>query len=159
MVRCIGVGNLYRRDDGVGLYVAQRLRLENVPGVSVFEHGGEGTSLLDTFADVESVILVDAVSSGAAPGTIHSFDPNKESLPVNTFSRSSHAFGVAEAVELARSLGRLPEHCRIFGIEAACFEMGIGLTPAVERAARRLVPVIAHTLWEQHAAALKNALR
>jgi hydrogenase maturation protease len=156
---CIGVGNLYRRDDGVGLYVAQRLRLENVPGVCVIEHSGEGTSLMEALADVESVILVDAVCSGAAPGTIHAFDPNAERLPVNTFSGSSHAFGVAEAVELARSLGRLPGCCRIYGIEAACVSMGIGLTPVVERGARRLVPMITHTLWVQHAAALTDAMR
>ena len=148
VVRCIGVGNLYRHDDGVGLYVAQRLRLENVPGVSVLEHGGEGTALLEALDGADTVILIDAMCSGAAPGKIIQFAPNRQPLPASAFSRSSHAFGVAEAVELGRSLERLPKCLQIYGIEGACFDWGIGLTPVVQRAARRLVPIIVRSLWE-----------
>lgn len=158
-LRCIGVGNLYRHDDGVGLYVAQRLRLENVTGVCVIEHGGEGTSLLDALDGADTVILIDAICSGAAPGTVARFAPNSQPLPASAFSHSSHSFGVAEAVELGRSLERLPPHLLIYGIEGACFDWGVGLTPVVQRAACQLVPIIVHSLWEYRAAALNDSLR
>ena len=52
--------------------------------------------------------MIDGVSSGAAPGTLHRFEVADEPLPAELFSSSTHALGVAEAVELARELDRLP---------------------------------------------------
>lgn len=158
-MRCVGIGNLYRRDDGAGLYVAQRLRLEALPNLSVAEHGGEGTSLLDALSGADDVILVDALNSGAQPGTIVRFCVHNTPLPTGQFGRSTHAFGVAEAVELARSLGQLPARCTVYGIEGASFEWGMGLTPAVEKAARRLADEIARQLREEQAAWLSSQMR
>ncbi len=124
--RCIGVGNLYRRDDGVGLYTAQLLRLEALPGLSIIEQTGEGTALFDAISGASCVILIDAVRSGAEPGTIFEFCTKSHALPTETFGRSSHSFGIAEAVELARSLDQLPESCTVYGIEGACFDWGMG---------------------------------
>jgi hydrogenase maturation protease len=44
---------------------------------------------------------------------------------------SSHGIGVAEAVELARALGRLPRRLTLIGVEAAGFEVGASLSSAV----------------------------
>lgn len=159
MVRCIGIGNIYRRDDGAGLYAAQRLRLESLPNLCVAEHDGEGTSLLDVIAGLDDVILIDAMNSGAKPGAIMQFDVHETPLPTGQFGRSTHAFGVAEAVELARALGDLPQRCTVYGIEGTCFDWGMGLTPAVEKAARRLAHVITRQLRDDHAAWLSSQLR
>ena len=56
------------------------------------------------------------------------------------FSRSStHSFGVAEAVELARALGRLPARVVVFGIEGRDFTPGEGLSPDVDAAVDEVV--------------------
>ena len=47
---------------------------------------------------------------------------------------SSHAIGLVESIELARTLGALPAHCRVLAIEAARFELGAGLSPPVATA-------------------------
>jgi hydrogenase maturation protease len=141
------------------LYAAQRLRLECLPNLCVAEHGGEGTSLLDAITGASAVILIDAVCSGARPGTIVRFSANDQPLPPNRTGRSTHAFGVAEAIELARSLGQLPESCTVYGIEGACFDRGVGLTPAVEKAARHLVRRIVRQMRGEHAALLASRLR
>jgi hydrogenase maturation protease len=158
-VRCIGIGNLYRHDDGAGLYAAQRLQLESLPNLCVAEHDGEGTSLLDAISGTDAVILIDAVRSGARPGTIVQFCVQDQPLPTEPFGRSSHTFGVAEAIELARSLGQMPESCTVYGIEGACFDWGMGLTPAVEKAARRLSRLIARQLRDDHVAQVSSQLR
>ena len=49
-------------------------------------------------------------------------------------STSTHAVGLAEAIELARTLGRLPARLVVYGIEGERFEAGTGLTPAVSAA-------------------------
>jgi hydrogenase maturation protease len=130
----IGVGNAYRGDDGAGIAVARKLAAQRLPGVRVMEMNGEGTSLVDAWKDVPSVLLVDAVSSGAVPGTIHRFEAQAGPLPKGLEHRSSHSFGVAEAVEVARALGRLPPRLVIYGIEGGPFAPGQGLSPEVERA-------------------------
>ena len=79
--------------------------------------------------------MVDAVSSGAEPGTIHRLDALTERLPAELSRGSTHAFGLAEAVELARALERLPGRLLVFGIEGKRFDAGAGLSPEVEQAA------------------------
>ena len=60
--------------------------------------------------------------------------PASDELPTDLFRRSTHHVGVAEAVELARVLGRLPGRTVVFGIEGGSFEIGDQLTPAVAAA-------------------------
>ena len=110
-------GNLYSSDDAVGLHVAWRLKEMKLPqGVQVIEAGTPGLNLLDLWEGVKKVIIVDAVISGTTPGTIHVFDgaslPPRDFLPV-----CLHGFNVIDAIDLARSLGRLPDELRIAGIE------------------------------------------
>ncbi len=144
----IGVGNAYRGDDGAGIAVARKLAERKLPGVRVVEMNGEGTSLVEAWKDVPSVLIVDAVSSGAVPGTIHRFIPQEEPLPTDLKHHSSHSFGVAEAVEVARALGRLPPRLVIYGIEGSLFNDGQGLSPEVERATGKLADHLITELQE-----------
>ncbi|MGA8805322.1 MAG: hypothetical protein WB866_11580, partial [Solirubrobacterales bacterium] len=62
------------------------------------------------------------------------------------FRSSTHALGVADAVELARELDRLPARLAVYGIEGENFEAGEGLTPAVEATVDVLVGELCHEL-------------
>ena len=53
-------------------------------------------------------------------------------------SASTHHLGVAEAVELGRSLGRLPDRREVIGIEGGWFGAGRGLSPEVRGAVEEL---------------------
>jgi hydrogenase maturation protease len=133
-VAVLGVGNAYRGDDGVGLAVVRRLH-GRVPGdVALLELEQEPTRLLDAWADVDVALVVDAAASGAPPGTAHRFDASDGPLPARVFRSSTHAFGVGEAVELARALGRLPERVVVFGVEGADFAAGTALSDPVAAA-------------------------
>lgn len=128
----IGLGNDWRTDDGAGSEVARRL------GGRVLS--GEPIGLVQAFEDEPDVTLVDAVSSGAPAGTVHRFDASAAQLPAELFGASStHTLGVAEAVELARTLGKLPERVLVYGIEGQSFRFGKGLTPKVEAAVTAIV--------------------
>ncbi|MEP2774498.1 MAG: hydrogenase maturation protease [Luteolibacter sp.] len=130
----IGVGNPYRGDDAVGRLVARRLMESTPPGVTVLEESGEGAALMEAWEDADAVILVDAVQSGEAPGAIHRFDAQAQSIPSQFFHYSTHAFSVAESVELARALDQLPPRLIVYGIEGADFSSGETLTPSVAAA-------------------------
>lgn len=131
----IGMGNPYRCDDGVGRILARRLKEESLEGVRVVEQSGEGAALMEAWKNAEIVILIDAVDSGGKPGTLQRFDVNTQPLPTQFFHYSTHAFSIAEAVELARALNALPPQLIVYGIEGKNFQMGVGLTPEVEKAA------------------------
>jgi len=80
-------------------------------------------------------VLVDAVRSGAPPGTSHRADVSLTPLPAALRrAASTHAVGVAEAIELARTLGRLPAAVVVYGLEGQRFDAGLGLTGAVAAA-------------------------
>src|SRR5689334_15310144 len=135
----IGVGNLYRGDDGVGLTIAREVRAAAPPSVQVREASGEGAALMEVWHGADIVILCDAVRSGAEPGTIHRLEAHRQVIPSGFFRYSTHAFSVAEAVELARTLDQLPPHLVLYGVEAADFTAGIGLSPLVVHAAQEVM--------------------
>ena len=135
----IGLGNQFGGDDGVGRVVARRLRELEMPAVQVREESGEGAALMEAWQEAMAVILVDAARSGAAPGTIHRFDVSRVPVPSRFFHYSTHAFSVAEAVELARALNQLPSRIILYGIEGRDFAAGERLSSEVAAAAEELV--------------------
>jgi hydrogenase maturation protease len=143
----IGIGNEYRGDDAVGLIVARRLRGRLADSVTVLEQSGDGAALMGGWQGAKTVIVIDAMASGAEPGTIHRFDANTWPIPKGAIRCSTHAFGVAEAIELSRALTRLPQSLVVYGIEGKNFAAGVGLSPEVEKAACEAVrQVFAETL-------------
>lgn len=134
----IGVGNSFRGDDGVGPAVIALLRAEELPRARLLECDGDCSSLLDAWEGAAAVVLIDAVSSGAPPGTIYRFDALAQALPPGVSFQSTHAFGVAEALALGRALGQLPASLLLYAIEGENFTTGADLSPAVEFAVREV---------------------
>ncbi len=95
---------------------------------------GEPVGLIEDWASADAVIVIDAVSSGAPPGTIHRLDPLSEPIPTALSQGSTHAFGLAETIELARALGRLPDRLTVYGIEGERFGAGDQLSAPVRSA-------------------------
>jgi hydrogenase maturation protease len=138
-VMVIGVGNAWRGDDAAGLLVARRLR----GAVEAREHEGDCTGLVEAWTGAGHVVVVDAAASGAPPGTVRRFDALLAPLPARSLRSSTHAFGVADAVELARALGRLPARLEVCAIEGADFAAGAALTPEVAAAVDELASALA----------------
>jgi hydrogenase maturation protease len=135
----IGVGNTYRSDDGVALRVVRRIRDLLLPGVTVVEGIADTTQLIETWGTATAVILVDCTVSKSKPGTIFRHDALQSTIP-EALSRTctTHGFGLSQAIELARGLGRLPSRLIVFGIEGKSFEPGTELSPEVEQAGGRV---------------------
>ena len=113
-------------------------KLAGHPGLEIVTLPGEGTELLDAWSGRDKVLVVDAMRSGGTAGEIRRFDALRETLPNDAFPSLSHRFGLAEAVEMAKLLDRLPASLTVFGIEAVDFGQGPGLTPAVAAGVDRL---------------------
>jgi hydrogenase maturation protease len=140
----IGVGNPYRRDDGVGPAVIVRLR-ERIPagadgrsasspaGVRLEESDGEPSQLLELWSGAELALVVDAVrTTDGRPGRIHRRQLDNVG-PVGS-PASSHRVDLGDAVALAQAVDGMPKTLVLYGIEVVDTSFGPGLTPAVEAA-------------------------
>lgn len=132
----VGFGNRYRTDDGAGHEVAAALDDHNT--MIVRDGAVEVVQALPAY---DELVVVDAVRSGAPPGTVHRFTDGS-SFP-STWGSSSHSVGVAEVVGLAKVLGTLPESTQLIGIEVGCTDPGVGLSPPVEAAVAAVVEELA----------------
>jgi hydrogenase maturation protease len=106
------------------------------------EESGEGTSLMHAWEGSTCVLIVDAVRSGRPPGTLERIDVSSGRIPKTVSPFSSHAFGVAEAVEMGRELQKLPPKVCLYGIEGESFEAGVGLSEEVVRSLPHLLSMI-----------------
>jgi hydrogenase maturation protease len=125
----IGVGQPLRGDDAAGLLVARAVRERAVsrprPPVRVIEHAAEGSSLLEVWEGANAVVLIDAACSGAPVGSVRRLDASAAAIAAPVLrSGSTHAFGLSEAIELGRALGRLPARVVVYAIEGIRFDLG-----------------------------------
>ena len=130
-VRIVALGNQDRGDDGAALLVAERFW----DVASVVLAGRPGAGLLELLPPDQGCILLDVTSSGSPPGTLHQLclgSLNPSSFPDARIS--SHGFGPGEALALARSIGRRLPQGYFIGIEGEVYEIGTGLSSAVEEA-------------------------
>ena len=136
-IQLIGVGSPFS-DDRLGWVAAEALQCSSVvqavePGrmvVSILDR--PGAMLLAHWQDADNVILIDAVHSGAAPGTLHCLTAAE--LASGGLPASSHGFGIACALELGRALGNFPGRVFLYGLEIDPAHAGPSLSPAVQSA-------------------------
>lgn len=130
----IGIGNDYRGDDAVGLEIARRVGKAKPVYVEVREWQENLVSLLDAWRNSDRVVLIDAVQTDAVPGTIVRFDAGVERIPrIFAPPVSSHGMDLADVLELADILQRLPACLIVYGVAGAIFDPRTELSPPVER--------------------------
>ena len=137
-IRVVGVGSA-QGDDAVAWEVVRLLRERAAayPGVDFYRVGG-GQGLLALLDGLGTVLVLDAIRTGAAPGTIyrsHWPDPRIDSDRPG----STHSLRVAEALQLAASVGLLPAQVVLYGVELHSLQPGAGLTAEVSAAVSELV--------------------
>lgn len=118
----LGFGNPDRGDDAIGPLAAAQLG------------GLHANPLALNLSGVTTLICLDATAPTGAPGRIHEFDASSTKLPATLDMLSSHGFGLAAALELARALGDLPPSVIVLAVEGETFEPGAPLSPMVKAA-------------------------
>jgi hydrogenase maturation protease len=136
----IGVGNPYRRDDGVGPALAAEIDRRRPADVTVTTAGGEPTELIEAWSGADLAVLVDAVvCDPSTPGRIHRSLGWAAHQPG---AASTHGLGVPEALRLAEALHRAPRRVVVFAVEAADVTPGLGLSAAVSAALPELTRLV-----------------
>ena len=136
----IGIGNSYRRDDGIGLAVADELARCGLPEVRVVTAIGEPGAILEAWSGVALAVVVDAaLEEGSTRGRIRRWTPGDvEGAAVV----SSHALGLPQTYALGQALKQIPDELVVFTVDVADVGYGIGLSPAVAAAVPGVVDAI-----------------
>ena len=139
----LGMGNPILSDDGVGLYVAERLQAGPMPdGVEVQLSEVAGLRLLELVKGYDKVVIVDALRSGREPGEIVRYEA-REFKGGHRYG-SAHSIGLHTALELGRQLGMpMPEDVTVFAVEAEDIEtFGEDFSPPVAAAAEKVIDLV-----------------
>jgi len=139
----LGLGNPYLRDDGVGIAVAMELQRRNLgEAVLVRAHQTFDLWLLSEFSGAQRIIIVDAVRSGSAPGTVTEYEvaPRPGSL---SSLPGLHSLELHDLIDFAGRMGLLSCPVAIIGVEPKDCGVGESLSPEVEQAIPEVVALVA----------------
>jgi len=142
----LGIGNLLRSDDGVGLHVIEMLRNEHLGDNVHLIEGLSNLDILEALKGYEKIIIVDAMLSSGKPGTIYqlSLEDFKEKQTVHSFSTHLN-MDFHTMLEFGKKLfpEKTPEDIIIIAVEAEDITtISDKCTPKVEQAIPKAVDII-----------------
>jgi hydrogenase maturation protease len=143
----LGLGNPLMGDDGLGLAVLARLveEWEFYPEVTLVDGGTWGMNLLPLIEDTEKLILIDAIHTGADPGTIVELE--RAALPRYLDHKlSPHQIDLKEVLALAELRGTMPDCAVAIGAEPATIELMFHLSPMLEQRVEDLALAVVNRL-------------
>ncbi len=153
-VLVLGIGNLIMSDDGVGVRVVQRLATEFrfPPAVTVLDGGTLGLDLLPRLEGVEKLLVVDAVETGGEPGTLVRMVGDEIPVALET-KLSPHQMGLKDLLAVAMLQGFEPREMVLWGVQPACLDLGMELSPEVAGRVDCLVDAVLEELarWGERA--------
>jgi hydrogenase maturation protease len=142
----LGVGNLLLSDEGVGVHVIQRLqeRYSLPENVQVLDGGTLGLDLLYYLEGVENLLLVDAVETGKAPGTLLRLE-GEEVPAFLSIKISPHQIGVPDMLFAAKLKDLYPQRIVLWGVQPENLDIGLELSPVI---AAQVEPLVENVLTE-----------
>jgi hydrogenase maturation protease len=156
-----GIGNIFFGDDGFGVAVVEQLQRRSPnDDVTVVDFGIRGLDLTYALLDgYDTVILVDALSRGAPPGTLFALEPDANAIAVTENPASPmldpHDLNPAKVLRLVRALGGRVERVVVVGCEPAELgseeDLAVGLSETCRAAVPRAVELIESFISEAFA--------
>lgn len=157
-----GIGNIFLGDDGFGSAVAGELATAPPPGARVEDYGIRGVHLAyELLEGYETVVLVDAVSRGEAPGTLSVIDASEDSAGGDGLLEAVDAHGMnpVAVLRMVGDMGGQLGRVIVVGCEAASVDEGIGLSPSVQAAVPVAAVMVRELLEEMLSSGSRSHLR
>jgi hydrogenase maturation protease len=143
----IGMGNVLMQDEGVGVRAVEELEQRYlIPGsVEVIDGGTTGMELFEPMRGAGTLIIADAVNTGAPPGTLVRIAD--DAIPAFFQTKiSNHQLGLSDLLALLQLKGEMPERVCIIGMVPHSLENRLGLTPEAERGLEEMVWMLVEEL-------------
>lgn len=145
----LGVGNLVLKDEGIGIHVINRMEQEGIPnGVDLLDGGTGGIFLIGTLEQYKHIIMIDATLDDYPAGTIRCIKPHySEDYPLLL---SAHEIGLKDMIDAMIIQDAIPEIDLIVVSVIDVHEIGMSLSPEVERAIPRVIRKVHEVIAEIH---------
>lgn len=147
-IAVLGLGNLMRADDALGMLALERLRSDSrLPSsVLLIEGGTLGLDLLHPLDGVTHLLALDAIEAGVPPGTLLRFAGSDiDAIPIG---KSVHLLGFSDLVGALRLTGSAPEEIVVLGVQPQMIGWSTELTPSVEAALPELLDAVLEQIAE-----------
>jgi hydrogenase maturation protease len=144
----LGLGNLMRTDDAVGMLALQRLRADpRFPqSIPLIEGGTLGLDLIYPLDGFTHILALDAIDAGVQPGTVLRY--SGEAIADLPISKSVHLLGFSDLIGSMRLIGSAPEAIVVLGVQPKTIDWGTELTSPVEAALDILIEQVLDQLGQ-----------
>ncbi|MBK7768439.1 MAG: HyaD/HybD family hydrogenase maturation endopeptidase [Sulfuritalea sp.] len=143
----LGIGNTILTDEAAGVRVVEALQRgwrlpENVLAI---DGGTSGMEMIEDLSNLDFLIVLDVVKTGAAPGTVVKIAGDE--IPV-FFRRklSPHQIGLPDVLASLELLDAIPKEIIVLGVEPISLELGMEMTPTIAEKIPVLVAMAAAEL-------------
>ncbi len=146
-VLVIGMGNVLMQDEGTGVRAVEELESRYLipDGVEVVDGGTTGMELFEPMRNASSLIIADAVNTGAPYGSLVRI-ANEEIPAFFQTKLSNHQLGVSDLLALLALKGETPDQVTIVGMVPHSLENRLGLTPEAEAGLTSMVQMLVDEL-------------
>jgi len=146
----LGLGNPLMADEGIGVYLIERLTklAPEYPNVDFVDAGTGGLSVLHVIEGRRKAIVIDCAFMDEEPGVIRRFTPHDVRSAKVLAHQSLHEADLLHILNLAKQLDQAPEQVVIFGIQPEQVVPSTGLSAAL---LTRMNTYLSQILCELHA--------
>jgi hydrogenase maturation protease len=142
----LGIGNILLKDEGIGVYVANKLmEMSLPPEVEVMDGGTMGIDLLFYIEGRKKVIVIDTVKAGEPPGTMYRFTDKELSFKKDVL-RTAHGIDFSDVVRTAQTMGTKPDEVVFIGIEPLDMNEGMELSPLIAERIPTIIQLVKREL-------------
>jgi hydrogenase maturation protease len=144
----LGLGNPLMADEGVGVYLIERLaeRAAEYPAVDFVDAGTGGLAILHHIEGRHKAILIDCAFMDEPPGTIRRFTPDEVHSTKVLAHQSLHELDLMRVIAMAHELEQAPAEVVLFGIQPERIEMDQHLSPTLANRMNEYVSAVLHEL-------------
>lgn len=143
----LGIGNTILTDEAAGVRVVEALEHDyKLPqNVLAIDGGTSGMEMIEDLSDLDFLIVVDVVKTGAAPGTVVKI----EGADIPVFFRSKlspHQIALPDVLASLELLDAMPREIIVLGVEPISLELGMEMTATVAERIPKLVTMVVEEL-------------
>ncbi|UCG54828.1 MAG: hydrogenase maturation protease [Dehalococcoidia bacterium] len=142
-----GLGNILKRDDGLGSCVISELEKRALPdNINLIDYGTSGFKCALGIGDYDKVVFVDAIQMGKKPGQTYKINLSKKDLldspSLSSFVVSLHESDLERILTTAAILDCYPNEVVIIGCEPADTSYGVGLSEILTKGFPKVINLI-----------------
>lgn len=131
-IKVLGLGNPVLQDDGAGIHLLNALQPLLPPWIESLDGGTDGLSLLGFVESAQRLIVLDAIETGKAPGSVAVW--RDDDVPCYTAHKlSAHQAGFAEVLYWSKFQEKAPREIAVIGIQPEILDWGTELSPPVRQ--------------------------